>query len=569
MICVHCGNEHEERTKFCPKTGKAIGKDSGKHAATATKLMFLPDLKLPGSSAGAALPGRAGGGQADALAGRTMIAHVLPKTPPAPAPAAPSPVLARMQHDTEANPAIPDHDALDDTDHDHDHDPDATVTAANVALAARDTLVDESDTGGDSLALPAPAAVDPDETAEAGVDAFGTTADANPAGNDRDGGAGHAAAMLPEAVAATVVQPVWRNGASGAIATSGTIVATTPPTGDPAPTVSVVAEEAIPEAVDPARDASPYDRAAAGVPQSFVTGPSGATDTAAPKRPLPEMPSGGPVPKKSIPSWAVSPDFADPGRPSAVFDSVGSGLGFVELVQQTALFYGRNVVPLLIMTAIVLGPISILTSALVAALGGGNTTVPGAATMVLGFVVSLLVMGTAWPLTMGTLTLAVLDRLHGGKIDPRRHWNFTASRVMPLVTAIVPVAFITAIGYLLFVIPGLIASLVLALVPTVVLIEGRQGADALKRSVALMKEILAPALGAMLIFVVLSLLLRKLVTTAIPGHGFFDLLASDLTFIALAPLPMIALTLLYLDLRRSQEGLTAEAFRHDLDNLGM
>jgi hypothetical protein len=214
----------------------------------------------------------------------------------------------------------------------------------------------------------------------------------------------------------------------------------------------------------------------------------------------------------------------------------------------------------------VLGPVSIVTSSLVAGLGSHS---PRGASLVMEFLVYLLVMGAAWPLTTGTLTLAVLDRLHGGDMDPKRHWRFTFSRLNPLIPALVPTAFITAIGYLLFLIPGLIASLLLALVPTLVLLEGRQGADALKRSAVLVKEALGPAVGVLLLFVVLSMVVSKLITTVVPGNGFLDLVAWDLAFIALAPLPMIALAMVYLDLRRSQEGISPETLRHDIDALGL
>ncbi len=311
-----------------------------------------------------------------------------------------------------------------------------------------------------------------------------------------------------------------------------------------------------PAAVDTSiPDALPAEKSQ---PESWVTSAaSGRDSSSAHGRP------------KSLPSWAVSANDAEARRASAVFTSFeATPLDFVSLIKKAAGFYWANKLPLLLMAATLLGPVALLTSGIMAGLGRRGAFTLDPVAMLRNALVGLLVMGLAWPLTSGAISMAVIHRLQGAKIEPRAEWMFAVHRLMPLASAVVPAALVTALGYVLLVIPGLVASLFLALVPTVVMLETRQSIDALKRSASLMKDLLGRAAGVLVLFVVVALLLCKLLTLVIPGDGFFDLLASDLALIVLAPLPMIALTLLYLEQRRLSEGMTAESLQNDLDHLG-
>jgi hypothetical protein len=548
LVCTHCGKEHDERTKFCPTTGKGLERTEplaetrpedapptiaegtpvlppapSDATGRATRLMFLPKgFKLPGQSepAGGALP--APESSAAANSNRTMLAHVLPQRPPG-SEAPPAPSLRPQGNLPAAAPAPPR----------------PTIPGA----PARPSTTMPAAPPRPSTTIPA--AESPPPPASIGMPAVAPGRPALPG----------ATAPMPR----PAVNPV------GGVPSPWS----PPPAGENDATMMDMRAPS-PEELARARPAAPSIDMDATMRASAVR-PVQPDDGATPRMP---QPPGGPLRpsgrKHSLPSWAISPSesASDPFPPeqSAAYASASSTAGFLRLLQRTGKFYVANIGPLLLIAALVLGPVSIVTSSLMAGLGAHS---PGPATLVLGFLVSLLVMGTAWPLTTGTMTLAVLDRLHGGDMDPKRHWRFTFRRLGPLVTALVPAAFITAIGYFLFVIPGLIASLFLALVPTLVLLEGRQGADALKRSATMMKEALGPAVGIMLIFVVLSLAVRKLVTTIVPGTGFLDLVAADLAFIALSPLPMIALSIVYLDLRRSHEGVSPETLRHDIDALGL
>ncbi len=266
---------------------------------------------------------------------------------------------------------------------------------------------------------------------------------------------------------------------------------------------------------------------------------------------------------RSAPSWAQPANADDLRRRSAGFVAFDGPLTFKRLLVKTARFYAANLLPLLAITALVLGPACLLTSAMMAAVNAKGTAQLGVKYFLV-FMTHLLVMGLAWPLTSGVVSRAVLIRLQGGRIHPLQQWTAALLRALPLASALVPASIMIALGFHLFFVPGLVAALLLAVAPTVVFMEGKEGFAALVRSTNLINEVLRRAVGGLALFLVLALLVYKLVGL-LPGESTLELLLWDVAFVALAPLPMIALTLLYLDHRLHAEGLDEDRLRIELE----
>src|SRR5882672_4424224 len=89
---------------------------------------------------------------------------------------------------------------------------------------------------------------------------------------------------------------------------------------------------------------------------------------------------------------------------------------------------------------------------------------------ILGTLVTFFVYAIAVPLTHGALTIAVADRVLGGAAGWREVWMLLFRRFVPLLTAVVPAAFITAFAFACFRGLGLVAGLLFAFVSPVVLI---------------------------------------------------------------------------------------------------
>jgi hypothetical protein len=183
-------------------------------------------------------------------------------------------------------------------------------------------------------------------------------------------------------------------------------------------------------------------------------------------------------------------------------------------------------------------------------------------------ITALILYGLALPLTQGALTIAVADRLLGGRATWREHWMLLFRRVGLLLTALLPAAALEILGYSLFVLPGLVASLIFVFVSQVVLIERIGGADALKRSYTLVR---ADWLRTALLFLTFSLLnsvAHWLAGLFIPrGAVFFGNFLGDLLLLLVMPVPIIASVLLYFDLRRHVDGLTDDRLRTELETL--
>jgi hypothetical protein len=198
------------------------------------------------------------------------------------------------------------------------------------------------------------------------------------------------------------------------------------------------------------------------------------------------------------------------------------------------------------------------------AMGGFATFVLG----LLGTLVTFFIYGVTVPLTNGALTIAAGDRLLGGSASWSEVWTLLFRRLIPLLTAVVPAAFITAFGFLCLYVPGLVFALLFSFVAPVVLIEGLRGRAALQRSVQL---VLSDWLRVALMIAVLAVLrwLADLVAHIVLPQSavFLSSLFGDLVMLLFLPLPVLGMVLLYFDVRRKRDGFTDDRLRADLEAL--
>ena len=184
---------------------------------------------------------------------------------------------------------------------------------------------------------------------------------------------------------------------------------------------------------------------------------------------------------------------------------------------------------------------------------------PGRFTLwVLGLLAAL-VSGLAFavtvPLVGGALTIAVTDRLDGGRAGWIESWMLLVGRLGGLLGAAVPAAGLIALGLSLWVIPGLVVAFCFALVAQVAVIERLGGAAALRRSVELVGADWLRVALLMGVFAALTWAARWVAELIVPDRALFlTSLAGDLLTLAVIPLPLIAGALLYLDVRRRRDG---------------
>jgi hypothetical protein len=185
---------------------------------------------------------------------------------------------------------------------------------------------------------------------------------------------------------------------------------------------------------------------------------------------------------------------------------------------------------------------------------------------VLGTIVTVFFLyGVIMPITNGALTIAVADRVLGGNAAWPEVWALLFRRLGKLVTALVPAAIFTAIGFVMFVIPGLVLALFFAFLSPVVLIEGLGGRDALRRSTDLVRSDWLRVALMVAAFAVIRSLATMIAHLVVPRSAIFiDSLLADLITLAGMPIPVLGAVLLYFDIRRKHEGFTNDTLRADL-----
>jgi hypothetical protein len=175
----------------------------------------------------------------------------------------------------------------------------------------------------------------------------------------------------------------------------------------------------------------------------------------------------------------------------------------------------------------------------------------------------LLLFGLAFPVACGALAIATADRQGGAALPSFGDlWPILLARGELFLVSLVPAALLVAVGNALFVLPGLILSVLFVFVPHVVLFEKRSGRPALSRSIELVRNDAVRVALAFFSFALLGLAAATLTELVLPTTGiramvFLHFVASDLISVAILPIPALMLARIYIDLR-SRAGATPE-----------
>jgi hypothetical protein len=257
--------------------------------------------------------------------------------------------------------------------------------------------------------------------------------------------------------------------------------------------------------------------------------------------------------------------------------------GVADLLGEAFQLYRANAKPLLVTCALLFVPASIIKSLALAAILGPTAALatPSDPTAMLsgGFGVYMLgVLGTMVtafflygiivPLTNGALTISVADRILGGKAEWREVWMLLFRRLGMLLSAVIPAAIVVAVGFVFFIIPGLVLGMLFAFVSPVVLIEGIGGRAALERSTTLVRSDWLRVTLVVLVFGLLRAVAQVVAGLLVPHSAIFlASLFGDLITMVLLPVPVLGMVLLYFDVRRKRDKFTDDHLRADLEAL--
>ncbi len=152
-----------------------------------------------------------------------------------------------------------------------------------------------------------------------------------------------------------------------------------------------------------------------------------------------------------------------------------------------------------------------------------------------GFLLYIVILIGLFFLAQGVTIEMVREAYLGNKADLSQSWAISKSKMGPLILSSFLAGIIIALGYMLFIIPGIFLSFAFYFVAQVVMIDGKSGSSALRESYEFVKANLSDA-----VIVILSSLVLATVLHMIPFIG---------ALLGLFSLPYIyaLATVLYLD----------------------
>jgi len=209
-----------------------------------------------------------------------------------------------------------------------------------------------------------------------------------------------------------------------------------------------------------------------------------------------------------------------------------------EILSKAFEIYKKNpliIVPSLIpIAALILGLMILFAGFLgmAALIGEGGFL---AFSVIAGLILFIIILIILFFMAAGLTIEMIREALAGNRADLNIAWKTSKPKMKPLILTSILAAILTALGYVLFIIPGLILSVIFYFMAQAVMIDGKSGTVALKTSYGFVKANFADSLTIILIAVAISFLLPM-----IPYLGFV------LSLLAMPYLYAIA-TLLYID----------------------
>jgi len=180
------------------------------------------------------------------------------------------------------------------------------------------------------------------------------------------------------------------------------------------------------------------------------------------------------------------------------------------------------------------------------------------ASVALILVAFVLVFSIAYPLCTGALVVNISASYLGENVGAGQSYVRAFRKLWRLLVAQGWTTMVVLFGLMLCVVPGLVLSMQLLLVPQVVLLEDHKAWAALGRSRALMADYLGKALGLSAVVWLLGLVIGAAVSTAVrivpwPYPLIGDFLSYLIVELLMLPLAIATVVLLYYDLRIRKE----------------
>ena len=256
---------------------------------------------------------------------------------------------------------------------------------------------------------------------------------------------------------------------------------------------------------------------------------------------------------------------------SDIDSAVGGGKPFSigSVIGETFSLYGGNFLKFSLIGILIYLPILVilaLTLGVEAVTGAGmfdfetGTPDPGAvAAMAGGLGLTMVLTLVAFALGSGAITYGAIESKSGQQVSVGGMLGRAFVRMVPLIGASLLVFVLVFLGFMLFVIPGIILSLMMAVVWPVVLAENIGPVEAMRRSRELTKGHKWGIFGAYIVVGILSSLIQSVFLVIVFFGGATGAILGDLIGSAVSlSLSSTFMAALYTNLRESKEGVSIE-----------
>ncbi len=127
-----------------------------------------------------------------------------------------------------------------------------------------------------------------------------------------------------------------------------------------------------------------------------------------------------------------------------------------------------------------------------------------------GLLIFIIILIVLFFMAEGVTIEMIMQASAGNRADLTLAWEASKGKMEPLILSSILAGVITVVGYILFIIPGIILSFVLYFVAQAVMIDGKSGMEALKMSYNFVKKNVSDAVILIIVSVVISVVLSSI-----------------------------------------------------------
>jgi hypothetical protein len=236
------------------------------------------------------------------------------------------------------------------------------------------------------------------------------------------------------------------------------------------------------------------------------------------------------------------------------------------LLDRAFRLYANNFALLLGITAVAYVPLYAVTLLIQANLTGGIGVTASLSALVVQVVFIILWASIALPISTGAATFAISERYLGNPVNSAEALHHALKNLWTMSIAQLSAGVRIMLGFILFIVPGILWSLSYALIIPAVMVEGHKAGPSLKRSAELAKGHRGKVFAIMVVINLLVVLLSRgvgslakvVLNLESTGGAIFGNAIDNIVTILLTPLGIVANILLYYDLRIRKEGFDLE-----------